>query len=219
MDYVFLTKIFVRLFLAVIVGALIGSERAKHGRAAGRRTHILVCLGATLTSLIGVYAANHLGNTGDITRISAQVISGIGFLGAGMIILKGNNVITGLTTAAGVWATSVIGIALGFGFYTGALICTLLFLVSTLLFAKFEKRRKNIEAVYVEIDDMYAANRIIDAFKAKIEFPFSHQFSKPKSQKSGNLGITLIFQRDSAFDPTSLLKIENVVFVEEENNN
>ena len=83
----------------------------------------------------------------------------------------------------------------------------------------FKPVMKMIKDRQQEIDDMYAANRIIDAFKAKIEFPFSHQFSKPKSQKSGNLGITLIFQRDSAFDPTSLLEIENVVFVEEENNN
>ena len=216
MDYIFLTKVFVRLFLAVVVGAVIGSERAKHGRAAGRRTHILVCLGATLTSLIGLFAANYLGNTGDITRISAQVISGIGFLGAGMIILKGNNVITGLTTAAGVWATSVIGIALGFGFYTGAIICTVLFLVSTLLFARLERRTKNVEAVYLEIDDMYSTNRIIDEIKEIVPFPFSHQISSPKSQTQGHLGITVIFERNSSFDPNCLLKISNVVFVEEE---
>ena len=72
-----------RAFLAVIVGALIGTERAQHGRAAGRRTHILVCLGAMLTSLTGIYAIECLGNQGDMLRLSAQVVSGVGFLGAG----------------------------------------------------------------------------------------------------------------------------------------
>ena len=91
-----------RIFLAVLLGGIIGLERGHHGRAAGLRTHILVCLGSALTSMMSVYVSQILGNGGDILRIPAQVISGIGFLGAGMIILKNNNVITGLTTAAGV---------------------------------------------------------------------------------------------------------------------
>lgn len=216
MDYMFFIKITVRLALAVIVGALIGSERARHGRAAGMRTHILVCLGATLTAIIGVFSNDYLGNSGDITRLSAQVISGIGFLGAGMIILKSNNVITGLTTAAGVWATSVIGIALGFGFYTGAVLCTLLFLFSTFLFAKFEKRKKNAESIYVEIDDMYSTNRILNELKEKIGNDFSHQISKPKSLYQGNLGITLLAARNTDIDIDTILEIKGVVFVEED---
>ncbi|MBQ8532901.1 MAG: MgtC/SapB family protein, partial [Clostridia bacterium] len=95
--------------IPLIASALIGSERARHGRAAGMRTHIIVCLGSALTSMISIFVSDITGNDGDVLRISAQVISGIGFLGAGMIILKNNNVITGLTTAAGVWTTSIIG--------------------------------------------------------------------------------------------------------------
>ena len=98
-----------------MTGSLIGSERARHGRAAGMRTHILVCLGACMTSMTSMYVADILGSDGDVFRIPAQVISGIGFLGAGMIILKSNNMITGLTTAAGVWTTATIGVALGYG--------------------------------------------------------------------------------------------------------
>ena len=90
-----------RSLAAVIIGGLIGSERARHGRAAGMRTHILVCLGACMTSMTSMFVSDSLGNNGDVFRIPAQVVSGIGFLGAGMIILKNNNVITGLTTAAG----------------------------------------------------------------------------------------------------------------------
>lgn len=89
-----------RSLAAVVIGGLIGSERARHGRAAGMRTHILVCLGACMTSMTSMFVSDALGNNGDVFRIPAQVVSGIGFLGAGMIILKNNNMITGLTTAA-----------------------------------------------------------------------------------------------------------------------
>ena len=90
-----------RSLAAVIIGGLIGSERARHGRAAGMRTHILVCLGTCMTSMTSMFVSDALGNNGDVFRIPAQMVSGIGFLGAGMIILKSNNIITGLTTAAG----------------------------------------------------------------------------------------------------------------------
>ncbi len=137
-------NVLIKSLLAVVIGGLIGTERAKHGRAAGMRTHVLVCLGSTLTSMTGLYVSDVLGNTGDITRMAAQVISGVGFLGAGMIILKSNNVITGLTTAAGVWTTASIGIAVGFGFYPGAIIVTTLFMGTIILFAKLEKK-KNLQ--------------------------------------------------------------------------
>lgn len=117
MDWKLLLEVVIKSVAAVIIGGVIGSERARHGRAAGMRTHILVCLGATLTAMTGMYLSAKMG-TGDAMRISAQVVSGIGFLGVGMIIIKNNNVVSGLTTAAGIWATSIVGIALGYGFYT-----------------------------------------------------------------------------------------------------
>ena len=101
-------QVLIRCAAAIIVGAVIGSERAKHGRAAGMRTHILVCLGATMTAMTGLYIAEIMGMSADVSRIAAQVISGVGFLGAGMIVLKSNSVITGLTTAAGVWTTATM---------------------------------------------------------------------------------------------------------------
>lgn len=104
----FLLQVLLRSFLAVVIGGVIGSERARHGRAAGMRTHILVCLGSAMTSMTSMYVSDVLMHQGDVLRIPAQVISGIGFLGAGMIIFKSNNVIIGLTTAAGVWTTAVI---------------------------------------------------------------------------------------------------------------
>ena len=120
-------EMILRCFLAIAAGALIGAERARHGRVAGMRTHILVCLGSALTAMTGVFVSTQSTLGGDPFRISAQVISGIGFLGAGMIILRHDHTITGLT-AAGVWATATIGIAIGYGFYIGAACVTILLL-------------------------------------------------------------------------------------------
>ena len=153
-DFIFFGKVVVRLVLAVLMGSLIGTERAKNGQSAGVRTHLLVCLGSALSALISVYLYEVEGSTGDMTRISAQVISGIGFLGAGMIMIKNNNIIKGLTTAAGVWTTSIIGIALGFGFYAGAFIAFILFLAAIISFSKLEHSRISRVAAYVELDDM-----------------------------------------------------------------
>ena len=215
-DVLFLLEVVIRLLLSVIIGAAIGSERARHGRAAGMRTHILVCMGAALTSIVSVYVSEFLGNGGDVLRISAQVISGIGFLGAGMIILKNNNVITGLTTAAGVWTTSIIGIAVGFGFYFGAVIATLIFLVTIILFTKFEKKRRNAENLYIEIDDMYRTNEIIKDLKNTINSDFSHSIVPPKSGFQGNLGINILLQKHTDLNAENIIGIKGIVFFEEE---
>ncbi len=213
----FILKVTVRLLLSVVVGVVIGSERARHGRAAGMRTHILVCIGSTLTALIGIYSQTYLGNDGDIMRISAQVISGIGFLGAGMIILKNNNVIMGLTTAAGVWTTGIIGIALGCGFYAGAGIATVLLILSLLIFARIEKQRKSVEVIYIEIDDMYRANETVERIKPLINRECIYKMLPPKSGYSGHLGVNIIIPRRLSNDITKqLLAVEGIVFVDEE---
>lgn len=209
-------QVLIRCAAAIIVGAVIGSERARHGRAAGMRTHILVCLGATMTAMTGLYITEIMGMGGDVSRIAAQVISGVGFLGAGMIVLKSNSVITGLTTAAGVWTTATIGIALGYGFYLGAALVTLMFILAVVLFAKFEKRKKNSGAVYVEIDDMYKANEIIENIGTVITHHFSYQIIAPKSAKQGNLGIELMLEKMKDAEIEQIKSLDNVVFAVEE---
>lgn len=117
-----LLTVSIRTVLALLCAGLIGYDRDAHGSAAGLRTHILVCLGAMLAMLTGEFTALHYG--GDPQRIGAQVVSGIGFLGAGTIMFhKGH--ISGLTTAAGLWASACIGLAIGTGFYEAAVIGTL----------------------------------------------------------------------------------------------
>ena len=213
-DIAFLIQVLIRAVLAVIIGTAIGSERARHGRAAGMRTHILVCLGSTLTSMVGIYAQQFLGNNGDMLRLSAQVVSGVGFLGAGMIILKNNNVITGLTTAAGVWTTSVIGIAIGCGFYTGAIIISILYLIAIILLGKFEKSRMLSEVIYVEIDDMHKTNEIVEKIKTEFNDKLVFHTLPPRSGFSGHLGIHLTIDTKKSFDVKKLLNMENIVFVE-----
>ncbi len=205
-----------RALASVLIGGLIGSERARHGRAAGMRTHILVCLGACMTSMTGIFVSDYLGLQGDVLRISAQVISGIGFLGAGMIILKSNNVIMGLTTAAGVWTTGTIGIAVGYGYYIGAMVVTVLFLVTIILFAKFERRKKRTEIIYVEVDNLYKINDILKTLEQTIPEPFTTQIFAPKTNRDGHAGINLVLEKHVNFDVTRLCEIENIVFAVEE---
>ena len=206
----------VRSLSAVLIGSLIGSERARHGRAAGMRTHILVCLGACMTAMTSMYVSQNLGANGDVFRIPAQVVSGIGFLGAGMIILKANNMITGLTTAAGVWTTATIGIAVGYGYYIGALVVTVLFLATIILFAKFERRRKSAEVIYIELDNIYKVNATLAELEKYIPEAFSYQIFAPKSNNSGNVGINLVIDKRIDLDISRLTEIENVAFAIEE---
>lgn len=212
-DWMFLLKVVLRLFSSLVIGVLIGKERANHGRAAGMRTHALVALGACLTSLMSVFLSDVMGTGGDIMRISAQVVSGIGFLGAGMIIIKNNDIITGLTTAAGVWTTSIIGIALGYGFYSGAIICTVLFLLAVILFSRFEKRRKPVETVYVEIDDLYKTNDVVDKVIEILGGDLTYNVIPAKSGTKGHIGLIIISGK--IIDISHFRGIESVAFVTE----
>lgn len=123
----------VRLVLSLLCGGILGVERGRKKRPAGLRTYMLVCMGATLVMLTNQYIVMFYPET-DPSRMGAQVISGIGFLGAGTIVVTGRNRVKGLTTAAGLWAAACVGLALGVGFYTGALGgCFLVFVVMALL--------------------------------------------------------------------------------------
>lgn len=133
--------LFLRLFLAAVLGGLVGLEREAHGRAAGLRTHILVCVGATLIMLTGVNLAMSFQYSSSIDpfRMAAQVVSGIGFLGAGTII-RFRASVKGLTTAASLWAVAAIGLSIGSGFYKGAFFATALVLISLFALTRMESK-------------------------------------------------------------------------------
>lgn len=127
-----------RILLSALIGGIIGSERGRHGRAAGLRTHILVSLGATMTTMLGFYVAHELGFNSDPLRMGSQVVSGIGFLGAGTIMVRNRLRVTGLTTAAGLWTTACIGLAIGIGFYLGAILAFLVVVITMSMLARLE---------------------------------------------------------------------------------
>ncbi len=135
-----MASVTLRLVLAAVCGGCIGLEREYKRRAAGFRTHILICLGAAVTLLTGEYLYRVLDLNTDITRMGAQVVAGIGFIGAGCIMVTRRQQIRGLTTAAGLWAAAVIGLCFGAGFYEGGLFATALVLAAEMLFSKLERR-------------------------------------------------------------------------------
>lgn len=157
----------IRMLLAMICGACVGLERSFKNRPAGLRTHMLVCLGATIASVIGLYLYLNLGLPTDISRLGAQVITGISFLGAGTIIKTKKNTIKGLTTAAGLWTTAIVGLALGAGFYEGAIIATILVLVAETWFAalaKFIPKMVNIDFL-VKYEHREELDKVMRHFK------------------------------------------------------
>lgn len=144
----FYISIIIRLLEACLLGGIIGFEREHLHRPAGFRTHILVCVGSALVMITSEFIFHKFSPSvnADPARLGAQVISGIGFLGAGTIIKEGINV-KGLTTAASLWAVSCVGIAIGIGFYSGAFIATIIIFLTLVVIRKVQKRRtsqKNI---------------------------------------------------------------------------
>lgn len=187
----------VRVLLAAVLGGLVGSERGRRGRAAGMRTHVLVCLGAAMTSMVGLYSAEILGFTNDPLRVSAQVISGIGFLGAGTIMTRNHAQITGLTTAAGLWATASLGLCIGTGFYGGVLAAFLVILVTMVALPSLErKRRTRREYVcyYLELDNV---KRTDDFYEQITPVPEAEvQIVPARSGLPGNVGLELTIPAD-----------------------
>lgn len=149
-----MTGICVRILVAIILGGIIGMERGMKNRPAGLRTYMLVSIGACVVMLINQYAYQVYG-VGDPVRLGAQVVSGIGFLGAGTIIVTSHNQIKGLTTAAGLWASACVGLAIGIGLYEVAVVGGLsIYVVLTVLHHwDFAMRSKTqIIDVYLELD-------------------------------------------------------------------
>lgn len=183
-----------RMFLAMLLGGLIGIEREKSRRPAGFRTHILVCVGACMTALIGLFVWYELGAVTDPVRIAAQVISGIGFLGVGTILVKEHDHITGLTTAAGLWTTAAIGIACGYGFYSAALVGTFVVAITSAILFKLEKgtrRRNSVKSIYLEIVGTEAVNEYTDWFWEELKVK-NILITDPRSNFKHHVGVEVI---------------------------
>ena len=192
-----------RILLATLIGGCIGSERGRHGRAAGLRTHILVCLGSTMTVMLGIYSVQVLGLSGDPLRVSAQVVSGIGFLGAGTILTRGHFHVTGLTTAAGLWTTACLGLAIGAGFYSGAILAWAVMTLAVTAFTRLERTVKDhpVDTYYVELDNVTRVNDFSREMAAQIT---SLQVIKAKSGIPAHIGLECTVS--DADDGTSTLE-------------
>ncbi len=152
-DVRFTVDAIVKIGLAALLSGIIGYEREHSHRPAGFRTHILVAVGSALVMLTSVYIAKEQGLTTDVTRMSAQVLSGIGFLGAGTILREGFSV-KGLTTAASLWAVSCIGIAVGSGFIVGGLVATIVIYLTLNSLKRFIVRGSAGKLLFIEIKDV-----------------------------------------------------------------
>ena len=182
-----------RLGIAAFCGGLIGIERGKRRRAAGFRTHMLVCMGAALTMVLGTYLHYMITSAAwgldpvayrtDVSRFGAQVINGIGFIGAGTIIVTSRQQVKGMTTAAGLWAAACMGLAIGAGFYTAALIGCVLIILVIVVFSKLEywilSRSRNIN-LYIEYEHIDDLSKIIERIKSQNIRIFDVEITKPK---------------------------------------
>lgn len=185
-------SVVIRIVCAFLLGGAIGFERERNGHAAGFRTHILVCIGAAMVVLTGFFSVEVLRFSSDPLRMAAQVVSGIGFIGAGTIMVTHAHNVRGLTTAAGLWSTAAIGLATGAGFYEGALICTLIMIIVMSRFKSFDKlisAGKSSFTVYFEINGLDNTNEVLENLKGNGISLRNIDVKAPKSSASGNIGI------------------------------
>lgn len=211
----------VRLVLAVLCGGVIGLERESKRRAAGFRTHTLISIGATLTTLTGQYLYS-IGMYTDPARLGAQVIAGMGFIGAGAIIVTSRRQVKGLTTAAGLWTAAIIGLAIGIGYYEAALLAVALVLFAEMLLSKLEyfiissARSMNI---YVEFSTPEDLDCIVESLKKHNMTITDIEFTKSRSSDGVHLSaiFMLRFKKKTAHENVMALisELPGVISVEE----
>lgn len=177
-------SITVRVVLSLVLGGIIGMERSRKNRPAGFRTYMLVCLSATLVMMTNQFIYKFYGGT-DPARLGAQVISGIGFLGAGTIIVTRRSQVRGLTTAAGLWAAACLGLAIGIGFYEGAIIVGIVIVLIMTVFKNFDNWLTSNNK-YITI---YASFASIENFDNFIEFCKSSNIRVNDIELNKNTGL------------------------------
>lgn len=198
-------SVLLRMLLAVIVGGSIGLERERKKRGAGFRTYMIVALGASLTVILSEYlnamlmgpwsgTAEFVGIRTDVSRFGAQVINGVGFLGAGTIIVTANQEVKGLTTAAGLWASACIGLAVGAGFYECVLICFVLVLIIMRFLPAVETffhQRSLYMNISLDLDSLDCLGSIVSLLKGEGVHIYGIETGKDSGERF-NSGKTLI---------------------------
>jgi len=209
-----------RIVVAVIFGGVIGLERGLKNRPAGMRTYMLVCVGACLIMLTNQYLFQ-VTQTGDPMRLGAQVVSGIGFLGAGTIIVTKHNQIKGLTTAAGLWASAGVGLALGVGFYEAAVVAGFaVFSVLTLLQRMDNRLHRNTRflEVYIEFSEKTSIGELMRSIR-ELDFEITSMQLENTIPEDGSRALIASLKAQKRGDHAKLLerirKLDGVVYLEE----
>ena len=217
-----LPVVLLRLALALVCGGLVGISRSLKRRGAGFKTHSLVCIGSALVMLTGQYIFYQYGDAADMSRLPAQVISGIGFLGAGTILVTGQSHIKGLTTAAGLWVCAGIGIALGIGFYSGAVFVTLMLLIIYRFLENVDQvayRKSRFIDIYVEFESRRVIAGFISELKTNHYVISQMELSKSKKNKDDTVSATLMLETPEAMPHKEVISrlrsIEGVDYIEE----
>lgn len=215
-------SIFARMLLAVLCGGLIGLEREYKRRPAGFRTHILICLGAAMTTLTSQYLFLYMHYYTDMARLGAQVVAGIGFIGAGTIIVTRRQHVKGLTTAAGLWTAAIVGLCIGSGFYEGGLWTTGLVLLAELLFLKLEYfMQKNTPEVnvYMEYSNQQCVSSVISLLQSEKIKIVNMEIMRTVANENGMANALLLLRLVKKTNLSSLLArieaIQGISCVEE----
>lgn len=210
-----------RVVTSIFIGGLLGLERGMKNRPAGLRTYMLVSVGACLIMMTNQYIYQFTG-AGDPMRLGAQVVSGIGFLGAGTIVVTRHNQIKGLTTAAGLWASACVGLALGIGFYEGAVAVGISVFVILTVLQRFEDsvhKKIRVLELYVELRASVSVAKFVQDLKALDLKMESIQFEPEGGFEADTRAVILTLKAKKAMDHKLLReqirKIEGVVHLEE----
>ena len=215
-------SIIIRLLLACLFGGIVGIERSTKKHAAGLRTYILVCMGSALAMLTNQYIYQAFEGT-DVSRIGAQVVNGIGFLGAGTIIITSRNRIKGLTTAAGIWACACVGLSIGIGFYTASIIGFAIVFFSILYLPKLENRFTKYarrHEMHVELETRQDLKLLVNYLREnKIQINAIEKNAAYASSGLSVYTVNIAIARDASKKETNVLemikKLEYVNYVEE----
>lgn len=228
-----MTSMMLRIVLALLMGGLIGMERERKRRPAGFRTYMLVALGAALTVMLSQYLdymlnnpwadiAASIGIKTDVSRFGAQVINGVGFLGAGTIIVTGRQEVKGLTTAAGLWASACMGLAIGAGFYECMIVGFVLIFLCMRLLPAIENavmaRARNMN-IYIEMDSVENVGAIVNILKANDMTLFDVEIDKEQHEHLSQINAVFSVRLPRKEEHTEILAklstIEGIITIEE----
>lgn len=211
----------VRIGMALLVGGILGIERESKKQPAGFRTYMLVCLGAAMVMMTNQYISDQMG-TGDPSRLGAQVVSGIGFLGAGTIIVTKKSQVRGLTTAAGLWTAACLGLSIGIGFYKGAILGGIAILLIMTVFQKIDyilMSRTKIFKLYINLADPQALNLFIGYCREQQIRVMDMQVSKAEEIGESGLAVIITLKTSENRNHIELLQefsnLEGLRFMEE----